>query len=93
MIEKEDEAEKETADDSAPKLDLKFKEGQTIKVNLNIVVILNKQLISIPFSHNAVLTEKILISPESKMLGWNWDPVTAAALFFNIVIVQKQSDG
>lgn len=38
MIEKEDEAEKETADDSAPKLDLKFKEGQTIKVNLNITV-------------------------------------------------------
>lgn len=37
-IEKEDEAEKETADESAPKLDLKFKEGQTIKVNLNIAV-------------------------------------------------------
>lgn len=38
IIEKEDEAEKETADDSQPKLDLKFKEGQTIKVNLNIAV-------------------------------------------------------
>lgn len=38
IIEKEDEAEKETADDSVPKLDLKFKDGQTIKVNLNIAV-------------------------------------------------------
>ena len=37
-MEKEVEAAKATTDDSLPKLDLKFKEGQTIKVNLNIAV-------------------------------------------------------
>ena len=35
MVEKEIEAEN-TTEDNLPKLDLKFKEGQTIKVNLNI---------------------------------------------------------
>ena len=36
IIEKEIEAEKEGPEDNLPKLDLKFKEGETIKVNLNI---------------------------------------------------------
>ena len=39
MVEKHKELEKkENEVDERPKLDLKFKEGQTIKVNLNITV-------------------------------------------------------
>lgn len=37
LVEKQCKLEQEALSDNHPKLDLKFKEGQTIKVNLNIV--------------------------------------------------------
>jgi len=96
IVEKEIEAEKETSEDNLPKLDLKFKEGETIKVNLNIMK--NKNSSRPKKSGTGILlpppppgTGKLLPPPPTSSSSKN-DDASDGDLVFGIETLSMTSD-
>ena len=54
------------ASESQPKLDLKFKEGETIKVNLNIAVCTLSSRLSLSWTDARFYRRKVLVVPKRR---------------------------
>ena len=79
------------ASESQPKLDLKFKEGETIKVNLNIAVCTLSSRLSLSLGLTRDSTEERCLSSQSEGKR-NWDPASSSANCLFRVFQKQSSD-